>query len=523
MSNTHDIEQDGQIIVSGSQSRTHRITVPSGESATFRGRVTDKWGRTSPWSSAITATSQSEGTVERLGLHVTTQELAIWRDRWNNGVSGDSFIDARVNDEKSRVISNRNTFASSPNGHIWSLASGLVTSNGKFSGHDGSGLSTQRGQAARMRDAAFWALMNQDSSLMNTIGGILHQQPDQANCDFANDSRWEPPVQQMIDAMTPGFVVSHPMTIFMVTYSYHCIAVAEGWTNDLTQAQHDKIRDWCVAWGMYCEDGAERRISQVLNRDTGQVLSTNVWTFRDATEMYIGSPTNRSLYDRYNNRFFSCIRAMSFAGILFDNTFLLDMAQKAHEEFIIYALLPHGAVADMSRSYAARWQQAYIVLQSAHMMSSVDALARYSSDRNLYGFETTDGVLDTGGNPQNFHGSHTESAKSYHFWLRSVARYGNLTYNRQTPHGRFDFRDPDGSTQKIWSIGQHDAFVQSSLAFPDDQLLKDYYRGINGQPPWEVRGNGGSDLNDAFLFPAPYLMWAGLEGQVWPYPGVPQP
>lgn len=519
MSNTHDIEQDDQITVSGSQSKTHRITVPSGESATFRGRVTDKWGRTSSWSDPVTATSQSESTVQRLGLHVTAQELAIWRDRWVNN-PGDAFVNARIDQEKTRVTNNRNTVNNNPGSHLWSLATGLVTNDGKFSGHDGSGLSTQRQQSARLRDAAFHALMTQDSTMMNTIGGLLHQQPDQPNCDFATNSGWAlPPAIQMRNAMTPGFVVSHPMVTFVHAYDYFKIAVTEGWATDITSAQHTKIRNWLRAWADYNVAGWLERIEQAMNRDTGVPNTTNVWSFQGYTTMYDNSPTNYAVYDRYNNRAFSCIRAIGLIGIVLEDAPLMAEAHQSLREFLDYAFIPEGAVADTSRMYAGFSPgAAYPALQASHMATPLDALARYSADYNLFSYTTNNSILSISGQPNKVP-ENPETARSFQFFFRHLVRYANRTYDRYSAGVRIDYRDPNNGSNR----GMHDRFIQMGLAYPDDQLLKDWYRGENGNPTWTIGGNGHTDLNDSWAFAAPYLQWAGLEGQVWPYPGVSQP
>lgn len=519
MSNTHDIEQDDNITISGSASKTHRIAVPSGESATFRGRFTDKWGRTSPWSDPVTVASQSESVVQRLGLHVTAQELTTWRDRWNNGVSGDTFIDTRATEEKNRIVGHADTVANDLSGHLWDIPPMDTDSQNRFNAQPSPSMSSARQQAGRLLGAAFAALLTQNSTRMNQIGSILHQQPDQTRCDFANNPGWAYGNSMMRDASVPGFEISHSIVQHIHTYDYFKIAVAEGWATDITSTQHTKIRNWYRDWAEYLVAGWHERINQALDRDTGTPNTTNLWSYDGKTIVYDNGPNNHSLFDRYNNRAFSTLRAIALIGIVLEDVPFMAEAHQSLREFLDYALLPEGAIADTSRMFTGFSPgHAYPALQASHIAVPLDALARYSSTYNLFGYTTNNAVLSISGQPNKVP-ENPETARSFQFFFRHLVRYANRTYDRYSDGVRIDYRDPVGGDSK----GLHDRFIQMGLAYPDDQLLKDWYRGENGNPPWIIGGNGHTDLNDAWALPAPYLMWAGLEGQVWPYQGVPQP
>ena len=526
MSNTHDIEQDDQIIISGSLDKTHRITVPSDESATFRGRVTDKWGQTSPWSDPVTATSQSESTVQRLGLHVTAQELAIWRDRWSNGVAGDSFLNTRVSEEKTRLTNHANTVAGDINGHLWFIPSMNTDSEGRYSSQPSPSMHSARTQAGRLLNAAFAALLTQNATRMNQIGGILHLQPDQTRCQFATDPGWAYGVQQMKDASVPGFEISHAVIQHLHAYTYHQAAVQEGWATALTSAQNTKIRNWHKAWADYCLAGLEDRLDANFNgtwsNNTYSSFRTNTCSWCGTSVAYDSGPTVYGLQDAFNNRCMRTVAALGLAGVLLDDAHLKERAWRASRDFIVYSVWPHGAVCDNHRAgSSARWPQNYMPMNVKHSLPFVDALARVG-DASLYQFQTTAGELGTQGAPSSF--SNPESHKSFLFAIRAMARYGNQAYNRWHGSERINFRGPfTNNLVGKDSLGAHDNFIQANIYYQDAGLSRDWYRGINGQPTWEIAGNGSTDLNDSWAFPAPYLMWAGLEGQVWPYPGVPQP
>ena len=537
MSNTHDIEQDGQITVSGSQSKTHRITVPSDESATFRGRVTDKWGRASPWSDPVTATSQSESTAQRLGLHVTAQELAIWRDRYADNVTGDSFLSARITAERNRVNNNKDIFVDNASGHLWQIPNMAVVNDDPNQGpidlrwNSEPTMSTPRNQAARVRDAAFWALIHQDATVMGQVRDVLHLQPDQTNCGFATEPGWAlPAAQSMRNAAVPGFVITHPMVTHLHAYDYFRIAVTEGWASDITSAQHQKLEDWYKAWAIYVEESNSWRANRpFVNRPNDDYTlanyggngdytdPNNTWnspeTFRNSGGTNIGPTVHRG-HNLFNNRDASLARWLMLYGCAFDDQPYIDLGWRWCRDFVRYTLYPQGVLSDWHRWDI--WHN-YSTLQGTHTLTAVDAYTRKTGDTSLYALETTIGMHDTAGAPQ---APATDAGKSFLFLIQSYARHARSDYSvdRWTNSHKMDYVSNAGGNR-----GMHDRFIWANLYYQDRGLSRDWYRGENGVHEWNVTGNGGSDLNDAWAFPAPYLMWAGLEGQVWPYPGVSQP
>lgn len=459
-----------------------------------------------------------------MGLHVTAQELAIWRDRWVDGVSGDEFLHTRINEEKTRLREHASNVASNVDEHLWAIESMDTDAQGRYTG--GAGMSTARSQAGRLLGAAFAALVTQDATRLDQIGSILHLQPDQPRCQFATDPGWAYGVGTMRDASTPSFSISHAVIKHLHTYTYHQVAVQEGWANDLDPAHHVKLRNWYEAWANYNLAALEDRLDQAFNGgwSDGEYSSFEdaTCTWCEATVAYRGGPLVYSLQDRFNNRFMRTVGAIGLIGLLLDDEHLKARAWRATRDLLVYGVWPHGAITDNHRAAtSSRWQQHYMVLNLSHAMTLVDAFAR-AGDASLYELVTTNGVLGTNGAP-NSHPENTESAKSFLFAIRAMARYGNQTYDRWHGDERINFRGPftDYHEDKD-NLGLHDSFIQANLYYRDE-LAREWYRGTNGQPTWVVHGNGATDLNDAWAFPAPYLMWAGLEGQVWPFPGVPQP
>ena len=480
-----------------------------------------------PDSTEVSATPAATAAPTTLSLHVTSAELAIWRDRWTNGVTGDAFLNTRVTEEKSRLTSHADTVAGNINGHLWFIPSMSTDSQGRYNSQPSPSMSTARNQAGRLLNAAFAALLTQNATRMNQIGGILHLQPDQTRCNFASNPGWAYGVSQMRDASVPGFEISHAVIQHLHAYTYHQAAVAEGWATALTSAQNTKIRNWYKAWADYCLAGLEDRLDAHFNgtwtNNTYTSFRTNTCSWCGTSVAYTDGPTVYGLQDAFNNRAMRTVAALGLAGILLNDARLKERAWRATRDFLVYSFWPQGAICDNHRAASAnRWPQHYMTMNLSHSLPFVDALAR-DGDASLYQFQTTDGVLGTQGSPSSYSGN-TESHKSFLFAIRAMARYGNQSYNKWHGSQRLNFRGPfQVNFVGKDSTGAHDSWIYTNIYYQDSGLPRDWYRGINSQPAWEIHGNGTNDLNDSWAFPAPYLMWAGLEGQVWPFPGVAQP
>jgi hypothetical protein len=487
----------------------------------------------SPNSTQVSATPVvGSGTTQYLGLHTSQAELTIWRNRWANGVSGDAFLTARINDEKTRVTNNRNSFnTSEANGLFWFDAMN-TDAQGRYISGAANGLDA-RTRASRFRDAAFHALVTQDATMMTKVRTALPKQPDQTRCNFVSDPGWAPGSEQMINANTPGFSVAHAVVAHIHAYDYFRIAVKEGWATDLTAADKTKLENWYRAFAEFCRVPNESRANVFfVNRPAGNYtltsaaaagwpttfLGPNPWTFNGGRKIY-------SLHDRWNNRSLSCQRMCTLTGVMFNDTALLNQSYLWMRDWLRYGLFPDGGVSDNHRAHIDKISQDYMALSVAHALTSIDALARHSKSLNLYDHSTTVGALGSEGAPSANGGGH-ETAKSVLFAARQIARYGRYQTgeyggrmaNASTPWN-LNLRGPfTGALSAKPSLGNHDRLLQATVALNDTGVLRDYYRGINGQPAWEVCGNGGTDLNDAWAYAAPYLQWAGLEGQVSPYP-----
>ena len=139
-----------------------------------------------------TVLSQSAVAGTRLGLHVTQEELNIWRQRMTdtvNGVNGYSFQSIYQN----RLLANANGFRSQSH----------PGADGSWVGWTGAGCAPEvdppgsgqrvapgRGNGADLLRTAYVFLLTGDSSYANPIRVELLNQVAQSGTDWANTSKW---------------------------------------------------------------------------------------------------------------------------------------------------------------------------------------------------------------------------------------------------------------------------------------------------------------------------------------------
>jgi hypothetical protein len=139
-----------------------------------------------------TALSQGAVAATRLGLHVTQEELTIWRQRMTdnvNTINGFTYQSIYQN----RILPGANAFRSQShpgNDGFWvghtggGCAPGLITT--QDTGHTPYG----RGNGAYLARSAFVFLLTGDTSYANPVRTELLNQVAQAGTDFSNSSKW---------------------------------------------------------------------------------------------------------------------------------------------------------------------------------------------------------------------------------------------------------------------------------------------------------------------------------------------
>src|SRR5687768_1999383 len=126
----------------------------------------------------------------RLGLHVTQEELNIWKQRAKDGpykTNGD----VRTNSpgDWTRILSNANAFRSNPSGERYNGGNVATGPGGCVTNTKGtSGPSLSQGD--KLRDAAFVYLVTGDTSYRDAVRAELLAQIAERGVDFTNTAKW---------------------------------------------------------------------------------------------------------------------------------------------------------------------------------------------------------------------------------------------------------------------------------------------------------------------------------------------
>ena len=474
----------------------------------------------SPDSSQVSATpieGSGGGGVERLGLHVTAQELAVWRDRWDNGVTGDSFLNARIDAEKSYTTNDRNTFASNPSAQIFEWYTDYPTSDGCVSGQRTGGESANRRKAVRVQQAAWYGLVHEDIVLLEQVRDHLVDQLSQPNTYDFHDSVWCGNSAGMRSGSAPGFEIAHGLMSLLFAYDYVRIAIAKGWLSDWSSANKNLIQNFYLGFAQYCyEEPRDRATNFFEDFDNGDYTftRTDLWSH---PLMYDGGPDVGTVNQRWNNRNLSCVRAFTLIGLVFDSATYLDFGEHWLQVFPITNIYPDGCVTDFHRGDSLRGL-GYPMRQFAHGMHTVDVLAR-AGRRAAIDTQTTEGGVGSQGAPSDGF-PNPEQQKSWEFFAASMCRYSSknaIFYNRTRSGALLDWDTLDSSFGA--NRGRNDQLLFGNLYWQRSDVEQFYRAQLH---PFNIDSLHQNN-NDSGCVPAPYLMWAGLEGQVWPYPGVPQP
>src|SRR5688572_13309669 len=132
----------------------------------------------------------------RLGLHVTQEELNVWRQRMTdnvNTINGRTYQTIYTN----RILADANSFRSQshPGGDgfwVGYTGVGCVPSNSPSVDSGPGGTPFGRGNGAYMMRSAFNFLLTGDATYANPVRTELLNQITQAGTDFTNTSKWCP-------------------------------------------------------------------------------------------------------------------------------------------------------------------------------------------------------------------------------------------------------------------------------------------------------------------------------------------
>jgi hypothetical protein len=379
----------------------------------------------------------------RLGLHVTSAELAQWRQRATSGpfrTAGDAWTNSFG--DWDRLTANARSFAADPAASRWNGPTdnnpgGCVTGNTTGVGEPPASA------RAMLRDAAFVSLVNDDAALRRTAADALLAQARVADLDFADRTRWCG--QRRINDLNPGFEIAGFLTSMVYAYDYLTIADPSVFTD----AERRLLLDWFARGALWMVEDVDlalapnftdrlTRSGPPYTLSSWRLGSPDVWS-----EPYAGAGARiGALAKYYNNRRAGLMRYVGVVAVLladeghqvpanplgYTRDVLRDRAHRFVREYLVYSVYADGFVGEFERvrSDFADLGWAYATQTLAPLLTIADTFAR-SGDPSLYTFSTTAGVHGTEGAPAG------QSGKSLLSTTRALLSYVDGSTERYAP------------------------------------------------------------------------------------------
>jgi hypothetical protein len=434
---------------------------------------------------SVTPTENSDGQT-RLGLHVTQEELNIWKQRRVNGP---------YQNQWAKIQSRADAFVAAPEprwtarttGGCWVLK-GSDTSPGR---------TLDRG----MRDAGLMYLLTGSAAYRHAVRTALLAQAAVAGTNFAtNTSVW----CRRNYYEEKYFEIGNWLRRLLYAYDYI--------RPSLSSADKATLDTWFLDAANHVDITMNNNLAdRFLNRLSDNYTCTGTGFCPGAKKAvtHFGGPTVYKFHAGWENIPNTGAAFVGAVGIQQNNTLLRNKAKKYFDEWLKYAVFPGGTVIDQKRwsNNGANPQTAYLYAGTAigTMITLADHFAR-AGDLSLYNFTTQIGLFgsESPGNPksllqvmQNFAGMTNGT----------IVRYAS-TVPTTDPTKRID------SLGTIQNNIEHIFLAPGNLFFKDPSVKTAYTKSLPDS--WF---SGGYDVlgGEWGTYPTVLGMFGQMEDLVSPY------
>ena len=440
----------------------------------------------------------------RLGLHVTQEELAIWRDRAVNGPYKER-NDAGRNSpaEWQRIANNAERFLIDPSAERWipNLLEGTTCPAPENMGGE-----PDREQGDKLRDAAFYYLLFGGEVYLTAVRNELINQVSEPTTDFTNmvceDSLW----QNQHD---------HASRMLKQLFAYDYVR------NELSEQERTVLDKWFLEAAVFYQKLIDKAIGKAYidrfgpnKRPTQNAINHEVGEGRYA---YYGGPEMHSVGLDYNNRATVTMAFVGSVGIMLENELLMRSAKEFVKEFIEYSIYADGTLTDFIRVTTKNEEQgwSYSVHQGDGIVMIADAFAR-TGDTSLYEYKATGGYYDAYG-----------ENKDLLLMMKGSVSYIDGTFERYGTSDPINVGDPtylingwksvpDG---KVGGYVYDVSWAQANIYYQDQQVKDAYTRqSVSWEyPRTPLSGGANSWGGVSGVYPSKLFMFGQMEGEVWPY------
>lgn len=512
--------------------------------------------------------STSDG-PQRLGLHVTAQELAIWRDR----ALGRDRVDGRPTNYISqgdvtpnspgdwdRIRSMKDRFLSRPEQYVWRGPThdwpNRIVNHASWPRDERGvpGTRDQRFAAEPIRDAAFYAMVlgsqavpnasipasERDAILAKVKGALLMMIRSKYN-DYGNAQRYDR--DRFGTGFHPAFQLAAWVNKLVYTYDYAQVANPDLWT----AAEKAEFIGWL--------DEAAEWMSQIVDKRRSGMFKPDGTPTAKADEpetavIWAGGPRAEKVHVRMDNHVPRLAAIPTLAGLLAElddkrsevSTLdasridaLVDYGRRSIRDYLVAEFIAaEGGNGGGQRSGGGnmyRWVGdtgptegwKYAMSHLGRNVTLADHIAR-AGDTSVYEQSTTagtsvsagtlpeDGLYGSGG-PKTLRAA-VERMWQYIDETTTPPRYGCSDCARASH--RYDSTDGVKGYERPheWES------IQANLYFRSEFLKSIYLRERPGTPhlpenPWS--GQYWLENGDNGAYPGANFMFAQMEGRVWPY------
>ena len=349
------------------------------------GPATDDAGRT------------TDPSVVRLGLHYTEAELVLWRERMAAGPyrSSDDVSPGSPGDWE-RIETRAARFLANPADAFWTPAELPSWTGGCIPRDTSVTRQEPHGVADDLRDAAFVALVTEDSSNVGVIADAMLRQARESTTDFSDASIWCRGSDAVND-INPGFAIAEWVLQLVVAYDY-----VKGWLAADVRAE---LEAWFLEAGRYFRDVVDGNLEQMFDDREACELSDPDFAGESSSLTHRGGFAIPRIGRWLNNRRASMARLVAYVGVLVDDDALRHSGWLFARDWLTYGVFPDGTINEFYRGKPLFPEAGYSYVASSlfSVIMIADVFAR-EGDASLYRLEVMRGIDETivpeGGTPK---------------------------------------------------------------------------------------------------------------------------
>lgn len=484
----------------------------------------------------LTLLSFAANAQTRLGLHTTSEELVIWRQRALGATATDYKVASDVSTNSpgdwTRIAANASSFNTSSTARTGDIPP-IYTGTGcwpKGSTYEPSN------DGNLIRDAAFYYLIKEDASYLANIKTQLLSIVRNPRFDYSDATLYCTSSTQAFGDGNPGFAISEWLTKLAFAYDY--VNIGGGWSGP----EIIEITAFFYKAGVFFSNSMNAYYGKrYVDRLGGNYTLTQYTIGADAGSphqtMYLGSPATGFGTNGYSNRMMTIGRFVAVAGILTNESTLLDNGKRMFKEMMMFGIFPNGDIADLYRwkSPANAYEGPESGLNYSWsvvgaMGDIADVFAR-KGDSTLYAYSTESGAFGTAspGNPKTLLQVMLNMCK---YRNGTHVRYGGtgVTYtytNASTGVTTGPFATLIDGNEPHLAKGDMPGDVWLSLPnqyYKSAIVTNNYKRTASGTrayaSPATTRNTGPNPpwCGQAGIYPGSLFMFGQMEGVAYPYP-----